>query len=60
MTAIDFCKQQALDADPKAIELINFSRNLDQNATIFLIIEEGKLVLIFCKELYKYCKFILP
>ena len=27
--AIDLSKQQALDADPKAIQQINFTRNLD-------------------------------
>ena len=30
MIAIDFCKQQALHADPKAIQQINFNANLDQ------------------------------
>ena len=29
MTAIDLSKQQALDADPKAIHQINFTRNLN-------------------------------
>ena len=29
MTAIDLSKQQALDADPKAIQQINFTGNLD-------------------------------
>ena len=29
MIAIDLSKQQALDADPKAIQQINFTRNLD-------------------------------
>ena len=31
MTAIDLSKQQALDADPKAIQQINFIGNLDGN-----------------------------
>ena len=30
MTAIDLSKQQALDADPKAIQQINFTANLDR------------------------------
>ena len=30
MIAIDLSKQQALDADPKAIQQINFTVNLDQ------------------------------
>ena len=30
MIAIDLSKQQALDADPKAIQEINFTANLDR------------------------------
>ena len=42
--AIDFSKQQALDADPGAIQLINFTANLDRagNSAMFFIIEEAK------------------
>ena len=29
MIAVDLSKQQALDADPKAIQQINFTGNLD-------------------------------
>ena len=39
--AIDFSKQ-ALDADPKAVQQINFTGNLKREATIFFIIEEAK------------------
>ena len=44
MIAIDLSKQQALDADPRAIQQINFTANLDRagNTTIFFIIEEAK------------------
>ena len=35
-------KQQALDADPKAIQQINVTENLKQQATIYFIIEEAK------------------
>ena len=37
-------KQQALDADPRAIQEINFTANLDRdgNTTMFFIIEEAK------------------
>ena len=42
MIAIDLNKQQSLDADPKAIQQINFTGNLAQEATIFSIIEEAK------------------
>ena len=44
MIAIDFSKQQALDADPRAIQQINFTANLDRagNITMFFIIEKAK------------------
>ena len=39
MIAIDLSKQQALDADPRAIQQINFTANLDraqiQGSTLF-------------------------
>ena len=44
MIAIDLSKQQALDADPRAIQQINFIANLDGdgNTAMFFIIEEAK------------------
>ena len=42
MIAIALRKQQALDADPKAIQQTNFTVNLAQQATIFFIVEEAK------------------
>ena len=44
MIAIDLSKQQALDADPRAIKQINFTANLDRNGNIamFFIIREAK------------------
>ena len=44
MIAIDLSKQQALDADPKTIRQIHFTRNLDQagNKTMFLVIDDAK------------------
>ena len=42
MTAIDLSKQQAPDANPKAIQNINFTGNLTQQATIFFIIDDAK------------------
>ena len=44
MIAIDLSKQQALDADPQAIQQTNFTSNLDRNGNtvMFFIIEEGK------------------
>ena len=46
MTAIDLSKQQALDADPKAIEQINFTANLDRagNTRIYFVLEEARTV----------------
>ena len=60
--AIDLTKQQALDANPKAIQQINFTWNLrgNNNRSMFFIIEgEKRNHLIFHKELWKYCNFIL-
>ena len=43
MIAIDLSKQQALDADPKAIQQINFTANLDRaNTRFYFILEEAK------------------
>ena len=44
MLAIGLSKQEALDADPKAMQQINLMGNLDRGtgATIFFIIEEAK------------------
>ena len=44
MIAVDLSKQQALDADPKAIQQINFTANLDRarNTGIYFILEETK------------------
>ena len=35
-------KQQALGTDPRVIQQINFTGNLEQQATMFLVIEEAK------------------
>ena len=44
MIAVDLSKQQALDADPKAIQPINFTANLDRarNTRFYFILEEAK------------------
>ena len=44
MIAINLSKQQALDADPKAIHQINFTANLYQSGStiVLFIIEEAK------------------
>ena len=56
MIAIDLSKQQELDADPRAIQQMNFTANLDRagNATMFFIIEQAKeTVLDFSQETVK-------
>ena len=54
MIAIDLSKQQALDADPKAIQKINLTRNLEQQATTFFITEEAReTVLDFSQKTLK-------
>ena len=44
MIAVDLSKQQALDADPRAIQQINFTANLDKagNTRVCFILEEAK------------------
>ena len=44
LIAIDLSKQQKLNADPKAIQQINFAGNLTggEGASMFFIIEEAK------------------
>ena len=44
MIAVDLSKQQVLDADPKAIQQINFTANLDTagNTRIYFILAEEK------------------
>ena len=44
MIAVDLSKQQALDADPREIQQINFTANLDRagNTRVYFILEEAK------------------
>ena len=44
MIAVDLSKHQALDADPRAIQQINFTANLDRagNTRVYFILEEAK------------------
>ena len=44
MIAVDLSKQQALDADPRAIQQINFTANIDRagNTRVYFILEEAK------------------
>ena len=42
--AVDLSKQQALDSDPKAIQQVNFTANLNRarNTRMYFILEEAK------------------
>ena len=44
MIAVDLSKQQAIDADPRAIQQLNFTANLDRarNKKVYFILEEAK------------------
>ena len=44
MIAVDLSKQKALDVDPKSIQQINFTANLDRagNRRFYFILEEAK------------------
>ena len=44
MIRVDLSKQQALDADPRAIQQINFTANLDRagSTRVYFILEEAK------------------
>ena len=44
MIAVDLSKRQTLDADPRAIQQINFTANVDRagNKRFYLILEEAK------------------
>ena len=50
--AIDLSKEQALDINPKAMQLFNSTRNLDgnNNRLLFFIIEEAKETILDFSE----------
>ena len=50
--AVDLSKQQALDADPRAIQQINFTANLDraENTRVYFILEEAKETILDCSQ----------
>ena len=56
MIAVDLSKQQALDANPKAIQQINFTEQEIQDSVSFLK-KQKKLFLNFHKERQKFCKY---
>ena len=55
LIAIDLTKQQALDADPRAIQQINFTANLDRNegATLCIIEQVRETVFEFSQGTVK-------
>ena len=55
MVAKDLSKQQVLDADPKSIQQINFTANLNRaNTRFYFILEEAKgTVFEFSEETVK-------
>ena len=58
MIAIDLSKQQALDADPNAIQQITFAENLERGrgATMFFNIEEAKETIL---DLSQRCESVV-
>ena len=64
MIAIDLSKQQALDADPTAIQQINFTANLDRagNTTMFFVKSKGICFGLFTRNRKSFlntkCKLI--
>ena len=54
MIALDLRKQEALDANPKAIQQISFTANVDRagNTRIYFIIEGVKEILWYYTQFY--------
>ena len=52
MITVDLSKQQALDADTRAIQQINFIANLDRasNTIIYFILEKAKETILDFSE----------
>ena len=52
MIAIDLSKQEVLDTDPRSIQIIHFTGNLDPagSATIFFAIEKAKRTILKFSE----------
>ena len=60
MIAVNLSKQQALDADPKVIQKINFTANLERagRTRFYFILEETKeTVFEFSQKTVKFCKY---
>ena len=52
MIAVDLSKQQTLDADPRAVQQINFTANLDRagNPRVYFILEEAKETILYFSQ----------
>ena len=50
LVAVDLSKQKELDADPRAIQQIEFKYMLDTNSTIYWVLEKSKETIL---EFYK-------
>ena len=50
LVAVDFSKQKELDADPRAIQQIEFKYMLETNSTIYWVLEKSKETIL---EFYK-------
>ena len=62
MIAIDLSKKQALDADPTAIQQINFTGNLDRarNTRFYFILEEVKdIIFEFSQGIINVLQFLV-
>ena len=54
LVAVDLSKQKELDADPRAIQQIEFKYTLGTNSTIYWVLERSKeTILEFYKETVK-------
>ena len=54
MIPLNLSKQQALDADPKAIQQINFITNLERGANTrsYFILEEAKEIFAMNRKIF--------
>ena len=50
LVAIDLCKQKELDADPRAIQQIEFKCKCTENSIVYIILEKSKETIL---EFYK-------
>ena len=54
LVAVDLSKQKELDADPRAIQQIEFKCTLETNSIIYWVLEKSKeTILEFCKRTVK-------